>query len=149
MFERKPNELPPFKYNVGDKIMGYHSSIGMHMLVGGEIVEREQSTSYLDNNKYKVKLEPELCGEDKNKGFTGWLNENEAQPFNQEIWNNAVRHWLKHGELNSKAYLEYVRMHRTLRGENDNISDEELERQLDQIHNKDKKVKEKVEKTEE
>ena len=135
-FERKKGELPPLLYNIGDKIMGYQTSIGGQMLVGGEIIERKQSTSYLDDNEYKVKLEPELCqGCDVGKDLTWWINEKEAKLFNQDVWNRAVKHWLEHGRLQVKAYLEYIRMHRALREEPDDITDEQLQKELDERHN--------------
>lgn len=144
MFDRKPNELPPFLYNIGDKILGYYASMGMQMLVGGEIVERKQSTSYLDNNEYKVKLEPELCeGCEDGKDCTWWIDEKEVKPFKQDVWNRAVKHWLEHCRLKSKSYIEYVRMHRALRGEPDDITDEQLQKELDERHGakkEDKKV---------
>lgn len=130
-FDRKKDGLPQLLYNVGDKIMGYHSSIGGQMLVGGEIVERKQSASYLDDNQYNVKLEPELCeGSKEGKDFTWWINEKEAKPFKQDTWDRAVRHWLEHGRLQRKAYLEHIRMHRVLREEPDDISDSVLEKKL-------------------
>lgn len=132
MFERKKDELPPFKYNVGDKIMGYHTSIGEQMLVGGEITERKQSTSYLDDNVYNVDLEPELReGGEVGKVLTWWLNEKEAKLFKKDVWDRAAGHWLEHCRLQRKAYIEYVRMHKVLREESDaDISDEELEKKL-------------------
>lgn len=129
MFDRKKDELPPLLYNVGDKIMGYHSSIGGH-IVGGEIVERQRSVSYLDDNEYKVKLEPELCQGEEGKDITWWISEKEAKPFKQGVWDRAVRHWLEHGRLQRKAYLEYVRMHKALRDEPDDMSDSKLEKEL-------------------
>jgi hypothetical protein len=132
-FDRKEGELPPLLYNVGDKIMGYQMSVGGQMLVGGEIIERQQSTSYLDQNEYKVKLEPELCeGCEEGKDLTWWIDEKEAKPFKQDVWNKAVRHWLEHGRLQRKGYLEYVRMHRALREEPDDISDDVLEKELEE-----------------
>lgn len=145
MFDRKEGELPPLLYAVGNKIMGYHVSLGIQSLVGGEIVEAVQSTSYLDENSYKVKLEPELCGKDKEIGkeTTLWINEKEAKPFNQDVWNKAVGHWIEHNIFKEKSYLSYVRMHRALRGENDNIGDEELLSDIDKRHGlKDKDNKE-------
>lgn len=133
MFDRKKDELPPLKYKVGDKIMGHHSSIGGQMLVGGVVVEATQSTSYLSENEYKVKLEHELC-DDVNEDLFWWINEKEAQPFKQSVWNRAVNHWKAHGEFNRKAYLEYVRMHKALREEPDDMSDAILEKQLDELH---------------
>jgi len=133
MFDRKKNELPPLKYNVGDKVMGYHTSIGGQMLVGGVIVEVTQSTSYLNDNEYKVKLEPELCDGAKEDLFW-WLNEKEAQPFNQDIWQKTVRHWIEHNRLKAKSYLEYVRMHKALRGEPDDMSDAVLKKELEERH---------------
>ena len=112
IFDRKKDELPPFVYNVGDKIMGYYTGMGMNMLVGGEIVEKKQSTSYLDDNEYKVKLEPELCDGCKEGECTWWIEEKEAKPFKQDVWNRVVKHWLEHCSLKSKSYLEYIRMHR-------------------------------------
>ena len=139
MFDRKKDELPPLLYNVGDKIMGYHVSIGGQMLVGGEVVERKQSTSYLDENEYKVKLEHELClGCEEGKDSTWWINEKEAKPFKQDVWNSAVRHWLEHGRLQRKGYLEYIRMRRVLRCEPDNMSDDELEKELCERHGRKK-----------
>jgi hypothetical protein len=135
MFDRKKDELPPLLYNVGDKIMGYHVSIGGQMLVGGEIVERKQSTSYLEENDYKVKFEPELCeGNKEGKDFTWWINEKEAKPFKQDVWNSAVKHWLEHCRLQRKGYLEYIRMHKALREEPDVLSDSMLEKELDEKH---------------
>lgn len=146
MFDRKKDELPPLLYNIGDKIMGYHVSIGGQMLVGGEIIERKQSTSYLDENEYSVKLEPELCewngeGKDSGKDSTWWINEKEAKPFKQDVWNRAVKHWLEHGRLQRKGYLEYIRMHRALREEPDDIGDDELEKELNERHSANKKDK--------
>ena len=136
MFERKNDELPPFKFNIGDKIMGYQTSIGGQMLVGGEIVERTQSTSYLDDNEYKVRLELELReGCEEGKDLTWWINEKEAKSFRQETWNRVVKHWLEYGKLQAKAYLEYVRMHKALRDEPDDITDEQLQKELDERHN--------------
>jgi hypothetical protein len=136
MFDRKKNELPPLIYNIGDKIMGYHISIGCQMLVGGEIIERKQSTSYLDDNEYNVKLEPELRqGSEEGKDLTWWICEKEAKPFKQAAWDSAVRHWLEHGRLQRKGYLEYVRMHRALREESYDISDAMLEKELEERHN--------------
>ena len=135
MFDRKKDELPPLLYNIGDKIMGYQTSIGGQMLVGGEIIERKQSTSYLDDNEYKVKLERELCqGCDTEKDLRWWINEKEAKSFKQEVWNRAVKHWLEHGRLQAKSYLEYIRMHRALREEPDDITDEQLQKELDERH---------------
>lgn len=135
MFDRKNGEFPPLLYNVGDKIMGYHMGMGVSMLVGGEIVERKQSTSYLDENDYKVKLGPELCDErDVGKDLTWWINEKEAKLFKQAVWENAVRHWLEHGRLQRKGYLEYVRMHKALREEPDDMGDDELEKELEERH---------------
>ncbi len=134
-FNRKKDELPPFLYNVGDKIMGYHVSIGGQMLVGGEIVERTQSTTYLDENEYKVKLETELCeGSEEGKCLTWWISEKEAKPFKQAVWDRAIRHWLEHGRLQRKGYLEHIRMHRALREEPDDMSDTVLEKELDERH---------------
>ena len=143
MFERKKGELPPFRYNIGDKIMGYHSSIGGQMLVGGEIIERTQSTSYLDDNEYKIKLELELCeGCEAGKDLTWWISEREAKPFKQEAWKKAAEHWLEHGRLQTKAYLQFIRMHRSLREESDDITDERLQKELDERHNAKKDDKE-------
>lgn len=143
-FDRKKGEEPLLIYNIGDKIMGYHSSIGGHMLVGGEIIERKQSTSYLDDNEYKIKLEPELCnGCDIGKDLTWWINQKEAKPFKQDIWNRAVKHWFEHGKLQRKGYLEYIRMHRALREESDDITDEQLQKELEERHGmkkEDKKI---------
>lgn len=136
MFERKNGELPPLKYKAGDKIMGYYSSVGVQMLVGGTVVRIEQSRSCLRDNQYEVKLEPELRDEDKEREFTWWINEKDVQPFKQDIWDRAVNHWKKYGELNRKAYLEYIRMFRALRGENDYISDARLEKELEEVRKK-------------
>lgn len=132
MFDRKEGELPPLKYNAGDKIMGHHTSMGSSMLVGGEIVERNQSTSYLNDNAYVVKLEPELC-EGRETG-TWRITEEEAQPFKQDVWDRAVRHWAEHCRLHRRAYLEYVRMRKALRGEPDDMSDAVLEKELSEKH---------------
>lgn len=132
MFDRKKEDIIPLKYKVGDKIMGYHSSIGCHVLVGGTVVEVEQSGSYLNENRYKVTLEPELCDGEKVKEVTWWIDENEVQLFKQDLWDRAVNHWKTHGELNRKSYLEFIRMHRALRGENDHISDAQLEKELEE-----------------
>lgn len=134
MFGRK--ELLPLLYKVGDKIMGFHVSIGGQMLVGGTIVEAKQSTSYLDDNEYSVELEPELCedGKEIKCEFTWWINEKEAKPFKQDVWDRSVRHWLEHCRLQRKAYLEYVRMHKALREEPDDMSDDVLEKKLDEKH---------------
>lgn len=149
MFDRKKDELPPLLYNIGNKIMGYHLSIGGQMLVGGEIIERTQSTSYLEDNEYKVRLEPELlkgCEEDKDT--TWWITEKEAKPFKQEVWNKAVAHWLEHCELQTRSYLQYVKMYRALREEPDDISDEQLQKELDtkvrKLEEKEKAVIEKI-----
>ncbi len=139
MFDRKEKDIPPLKYKIGDKIMGYHSNVGWHGLVGGEIIEVEQSKSYLSDNEYKIKLEPELCGNDNNgkkEVFTGFLAEGEAQPFKQDVWDRAVDHYIEQGLLQEKAYLESIRMHRALRGEPDNISDEQLKKELEEIRNR-------------
>lgn len=134
-FNRKKDELPPFLYNIGDKIMGYHVGIGSQMLVGGEIVERKQSTTYLDENEYKVRLEPELCEECVvMEDITWWISEKEAKPFKQDVWDRTVRHWLEHGRLQRKGYLEYIRMHKALREEPDDMSDAVLEKELDERH---------------
>jgi hypothetical protein len=143
-FDRKKDELPPLLHNVGDKIMGYHVSIGGQMLVGGEIVERKQSTSYLDENEYKVKLEHELCERcEVGRDLTWWINEKEAKPFKQDVWNKVVRHWLEHCRLQRKGYLEHIRMYRALREEPDDITDDQLEKELDERHSikkEDKKI---------
>lgn len=134
-FNRKKDELPPLLHNIGDKIMGYHVSIGGQMLVGGEIVERKQSTSYLDENEYNIKLEPELCeGSKEGKDSTWWLNEKEAKPFKQTVWDRVVIHWLEHCRFQRKGYLEYIRMHKALREEPDDMSDRVLEKELDERH---------------
>jgi hypothetical protein len=131
-FDRKEDELPPLLYNVGDKIMGYDTSIGGSMLVGGVIIERTQSTSHLDQNEYNVRLEPELCiGREEGKVITWWIEEKEAKPFKQDVWNKAVKHWLEQGMLQRKAYLEHIRMFRALREEPDDISDDVLEKELE------------------
>lgn len=135
MFDRKKDELPPFLYNVGDKIMGYRVSIGGQMLVGGEIVERTQSTTYLDDNEYKVRLELELCGGcEEGKDLTWWMSEKEAKPFKQTVWDRVVIHWLEHCRFQRKGYLEYIRMHKALREEPDDMSDRVLEKELDERH---------------
>ena len=133
MFDRKEGELPRLLYKVGDKIMGYHNSVGMSSLVGGEIVEAVQSTSYLDENSYNVKLEPELCslGKENGKEISFWINEKEAKPFNQDVWNKAAAHWMEHNMLKEKSYFAYVRMHRALREENDSLGDEDLRKDID------------------
>lgn len=132
MFDIEKDKLPPFKYNVGDKIMGYAPGIGVDMLVGGEIIERKQSTSYLNDNKYNVKLESELCeGCEEGKVLTWWLKEKSAIPFKQDVWKRAAMHWLEHGRLQKKAHLEYVRVHRALRGEPDDMSNEQLEKEIE------------------
>lgn len=131
MFEREPDKLPPLLYNIGDKIMGYQASMGMQMLIGGEIIERKQSTSYIDDNEYKVKLEPDLLeGCKEGECYTWWLNEKEAKPFKQDVWKKAVGHWLEHLKLKSMSYLQYIRMHRALRDEPDDITDEQLQKEL-------------------
>ena len=129
-FDRKKDDLIPLKYKVGDKIMGYNKSLGCDTLVGGVIIGAEQSTSYLGDNKYDVKIEHELCEKDVAEGdakITWWINEKEAMPFDQEIWNKAARHWLSHLDLKAKSYLEYIRMHRSLRRETDDISDSDIQ----------------------
>lgn len=136
MFDRKKNEFPSLKYKVGYKIMGYHTGMGSSMLVGGVIVEATQSTSYLDENEYKVRLELELCEVcEIGKDLTWRITEEEAQPFKQDVWDRTVRHWIEHCGLQRKAYLEYVRMHKALRGESDDMSDAVLEKELDEMHN--------------
>lgn len=150
MFERKPNELPPFLYNIGDKIMGYQTSIEGHMIVGGEIVERKQSTSFLDVNEYKVKLEPELLeGCEEGESYTWWIDEKEAKHFKQDVWKKAVGHWIEHCKLKSRSYLEYIRMHKALREEPDDITDEQLQKELDERHGVKKENKKDGEKKEE
>lgn len=124
MFDRDKTELIPLLYKVGDKIMGHHNSVGVDMLVGGTIIEIKQSTSYLADNAYNVRLEPEVCTEGC-KG-TWWINEKEVKPFKQDVWDRAVRHWKDHLKLKEKSYLEYVKMFKALREENDEIGDEEL-----------------------
>lgn len=129
LFDRKENELLPLKYKVEDKIMGFHINIAGDMLVGGIIVEVKQSTSYLDDNEYKVKIEPELCSGDTDLFW--WIDEKEAQPFKQDVWDRSVIHWKRHLELKKKSYLEYVRMHKSLRGLPDDMGDSELEKELE------------------
>jgi hypothetical protein len=124
MFDRDEKELIPLLYNVGDKIMGHENGVGVDMLVGGTVIEVRQSKSYLDNNSYNVDLEPEVvtgaC-----KG-TWWINEKEVKPFKQDVWNRVFGHWKEYLRLKEMSYLEYVKMFRALREENDEIGDEEL-----------------------
>lgn len=129
LFERKKDELPPLKYKTGDKVMGYHHSIGGQTLVGGMIIDVRQSTSYLNDNEYDVKLEPDLCDEVKESSW--WITEKDAQPFEQYVWDRAVKHWKEHCKLQRMSYLEYIKMHRALRREKDDISNEELEKELE------------------
>ena len=142
-FDRKEGEYSPLLYNIGDKIMGFQISLGGEMLVGGKVIEVEQSKSYLDDNKYNVELEHEIefetelsfCNRERKDGMkiTWWLDEKNAQPFDTEVWKKAVAHWVKHNELKRKSYLEYIRMHKSLRKEKaevNDISDEELEKEL-------------------
>lgn len=124
MFDREKSELIPLLHNVGDKIMGCESSVGMDMLVGGIIIEVRQSTSFLNKNSYNVELEPEVCA-GACKG-TWWISEKEVKPFKQDVWDKAVKHWKEHLKLKEKSYLEYVKMFKALRGENDEIGDTEL-----------------------
>ncbi len=124
MFDRDKTELIPLLYNVGDKIMGHENSVGVDMLVGGIVKEVRQSTSFLDKNSYNVELEPEVCT-GACKG-TWWISEKEVKPFRQDVWDKAVKHWKEHLKLKEKSYLEYVKMFKALRGENDEIGDEEL-----------------------
>lgn len=134
-FDRKDDELPPFLYNIGDKIMGYYTGMGNDMLVGGEIIERKQSTSHLTHNEYNVKLEPELCeGCEEGKVIAWWIDEDDVKPFKQDAWNKAVIHWLEYGRFKKKVYLEHVRMHMALREEPDDISDDMLEKVLAERH---------------
>ena len=134
MFDRKEGEFPPLLYKVGDKIMGYGT--GSESLVGGEIIEVVQSTSYLSENSYMVRLEPELCGKEKENGQEPslWIKEKDVKPFNQEVWNKAFGHWIEHNRLKRASYLSYVRMYRALRGENDNLGDEELWEEIEKRH---------------
>ncbi len=128
MFDREQGKLPPLLYKIGDRIMGYHQNMGGGYLVGGEIIECEQSKSYIDcGNKYKVKLEGELLVLGSEDGeLYWWLTEKEAQPFDDEIWKKAVEHWIEYGRLHKKAYLEHIKMHRALQRKEE-ISDEDLE----------------------
>jgi len=116
MFERE--KLQPLKYKVGDKIMGFHKFIGGEMLVGGEVIGVEQSTSYLVDNKYCVKLDG--CGEKE-----WWIDEREAILFKQDIWDKVVKHWNEYEKLSGNAYLEYVRAHKALVGEERSGLDDE------------------------
>jgi hypothetical protein len=72
-----------------------------------------------------VKIEPEICA-GIYKG-TWWISEKDAKPFKQDVWNRAVGHWKEHIKLKDKSYLEYVKVFKALREENDEIGSEELE----------------------
>ena len=128
MFDRDKTELIPLLYKVGDKIMGHESGVGVDMLVGGTIIEVRQSRSYLADNSYNVELEPEVCA-GACKG-TWWINEKVVKPFNQDVWDRAVKHWKEHLRFKEKSYLEYVKMFKALREENDEIGDEELLKEI-------------------
>ncbi len=123
-FDKDEKELIPLLYNVGDKIMGHVSGIGLDMLVGGTVLEVKQSASCLQCNSYNVKLEPEVCA-GACKG-TWWISDKDVKPFKQDVWDRAVSHWKEHLKLKNMSYIEWVRMFRALREENDEIGDEEL-----------------------
>lgn len=127
--ERDEEELVPLKYKVGDKIMGHENSVGVDMLVGGTIIEIRQSRSYFGNNSYNVELEPEVCV-GACKGGTWWIIEKGVKPFKQDVWDRAVKHWKEHLKLKEQSLLEYVRMFKALKEENDEIEDEELLREI-------------------
>jgi hypothetical protein len=129
MFDRGKDELIPLLYNVGDRVMGHENSLGIDMLVGGIVIDVKQSTSYLESNSYNVKLEPEVCTGVACKG-TWWIDDKNVIPFEQDVWNMAVKHWREHLDLKEKSYMEYVRMFRTLREENDEIGDKELREEI-------------------
>lgn len=128
LFERDKGELIPLLYKVGDKIMGHESSVGVDMLVGGTVIEVSQSTTHLCDNSYNVELEPEVCvGACKG---TWWINGKGIKPFKQDGWDKAVKHWKEHLKLKEKSLLEYVRMFKALKDENDEIEDEELLKEI-------------------
>ncbi len=128
MFDRNKGELIPLLYKVGDKVMGHDSGTGIDMLVGGTIIEVRQSISHISDNSYNIELEPEVCT-GACKG-TWWIIENDVKLFKQDVWNKAAKHWKEHLKMKEKSYLEYLKMFKALKGENDEIADEELQEEI-------------------
>ena len=132
-------------WDKGDELIDYYCPSGFRFLTntgwicpdgstnhnaGGTVVEVRQSTSRLYDNHYNVELEPEVVVACKG---TWWIDGKGVKPFNQDIWNRSVKHWKEYLRLKEKSRLEYVRMFRALKEENDEIEDEEL---LKEINNR-------------
>jgi hypothetical protein len=93
MYERKPEDMKPLKYKVGDKIMGFAQGLAFEMVVAGEVINTRQSTSHLNDNEYNVKLLEciRVPGQPDRKDF--WIDEHEARPFVQEVFDKAFSAW--------------------------------------------------------
>lgn len=125
-FEREEKE--PLKFKVEDKIMGYHTTgYGALMLVAGEIVGAEQSTDYLHDNEYEVKLIPELLDDSMKEGVTYHLPEKEARPFDGVRVLRAIEHWKNEMRLKADASGEHIKMLKLLYPEN--YKDEKKEKE--------------------
>lgn len=113
-YERKPEDMKPLKFKVGDKVMGYAQRLGIGMLVGGEIVDCRQSKSHLNDNDYLVKFEPEISPHEIYEGArdTGdwWIDENDCVPFDQTRWLEAVKHYKNEHRLRADAWNEHLKM---------------------------------------
>jgi len=97
LFERNEDEKVLPKYENGTEVIGFNRSMSDEKPVCGKIVEIALSTSYLNQNKYKVKGE-----------YGGWLNENEILLFDTEIWKNVKRVWEEYLELKEKTHEKYL-----------------------------------------
>lgn len=148
MFERK--EELKMKHKVGDKIMGYESGMGIHLLFGGTIIEANPSKHMLEDNEYIVEFEPELLDNDNGgKKLTFTVNEKNAVPFEKTRFLSAVTHYKSQGFHLGKAHEEYISMFKELYPENYKKKDGKIDDKADNkagnnVDNKtDKKVEEK------
>lgn len=102
-FDKDPE---PLKYNIGQKVMGYHEGIGGNFFVAGTIIECEQSTNLFSPNSYKV------YGIDIDIG--GHLNENEIILFDQELFEKVYSEWKKWVNMHADASETYTKFRQML-----------------------------------
>lgn len=109
-FDRKPENMKPLKFPVGMKVMGYEQGLGADMLVAGEIIKADQSTSHLSDNNYEVRLFPDTFVAKGRKDGLWFIDERNVLPYDERVFKEANEHWKKEWFLREQSWEEHVAM---------------------------------------
>ena len=97
LFEREDDERVPIRYENGTKVMGFSRCTISEKPICGKIVDIVLSTSFLNENQYRVEGE-----------YNGWLNESEIILFDSIIWKNVKRTWEEYLKLKKETHEKYL-----------------------------------------